>query len=538
MLNIDDILLELSYKSSTGIVDLTNPKQIRELGRILRNNRVRNADEIAMRASINFGLLKEAKKTFKGPADPSKVGSMDAEDFEVYAAKLFTLATQNKGKKLTDEQKAEQIGGVFIGDGEQMYDNVCKLDGIRSMVKLEGKTTVSKNWRDWGAPKNVDTPKTDMIGGGGASRISIKKGDAQLMSPEKKELIATFCAAAEHIQPGGLDEIKGQLKKDIQTLINLSKKLLSGAKSDQGLASGHLQTMRKIQQNDKLSDKEKLEKIEQLIDKINTKFKNINKEEGWSKSKGYQPIKSFSKHNMEMVDVLIDAEDNADVLVDKLNKICKGTEFGTAFLYEAASGHLKFDYGNNGHADQMFAASMNGIDVKLLDMSSIGSEAISKLKNIIHFDVSLKSGGYGPTGGPHLGYGFYQSLRIHVAEMINGSQQLNEALVHGHHLVKNQRQLLTEFGWSDIKAGVQKAGQSIKGGWEWFKKQLDSVIDAIQKGWDLLMEKIKQFVAWISKIGASAFNLLKEGTYHVFGILDTEPQISGDGKMNAEALVA
>jgi hypothetical protein len=64
--NFEEILLELSYRIPTGIVDLTNEVHLNELKTILEENRIRNASELVQKAKVYFYMLSEAGK--KGDA--------------------------------------------------------------------------------------------------------------------------------------------------------------------------------------------------------------------------------------------------------------------------------------------------------------------------------------------------------------------------------------------------------------------------------------------------------------------------------------
>lgn len=80
--NFEEILLELSYRVPTGIVDLRNERHIQELENILIENKIRNANELVQKAKVHFYALSEA---------PAKKGDAGLEA----AAKKF----QNKKYK-------------------------------------------------------------------------------------------------------------------------------------------------------------------------------------------------------------------------------------------------------------------------------------------------------------------------------------------------------------------------------------------------------------------------------------------------------
>lgn len=59
MLNFDDILLELSYRINTGVIDLANEQQIKMLHQILTENGVENPTEVTNKAKVYFSYLNE-----------------------------------------------------------------------------------------------------------------------------------------------------------------------------------------------------------------------------------------------------------------------------------------------------------------------------------------------------------------------------------------------------------------------------------------------------------------------------------------------
>jgi hypothetical protein len=147
--NFEEILLELSYRIPTGIVDLTNEVHLNELKTILEENRIRNASELVQKAKVYFYVLSEAGKNgdagleaaaefFKGKKykndkgnevafttainynDPSNSAHNAAmDDFE-------SFLKVNKGK-YGDMEKAKQPepekpkSNLFKGDGGDVF---------------------------------------------------------------------------------------------------------------------------------------------------------------------------------------------------------------------------------------------------------------------------------------------------------------------------------------------------------------------------------------------------------------------------------
>lgn len=67
--NFDEILEELSFRVPEGIVDLSKEDHVNELIKVLNENKVYNANEIAQKARVFFGYLNEVGD------DAKKLGS-------------------------------------------------------------------------------------------------------------------------------------------------------------------------------------------------------------------------------------------------------------------------------------------------------------------------------------------------------------------------------------------------------------------------------------------------------------------------------
>lgn len=61
-INFQEILKELEYRVSTGIIDLTKEEQVTKLAEILKENGVSDANEMAQKARVYFSYINEAPK--------------------------------------------------------------------------------------------------------------------------------------------------------------------------------------------------------------------------------------------------------------------------------------------------------------------------------------------------------------------------------------------------------------------------------------------------------------------------------------------
>ena len=99
--NFDEILLELSYRTETGLVDLTQDSQVNILIDILKENGIENAEVLAQKARVYFSYLNEASIIEKGknPAKSIKaVGSRGGAKARP-SKPAMKPATQSKAKK-------------------------------------------------------------------------------------------------------------------------------------------------------------------------------------------------------------------------------------------------------------------------------------------------------------------------------------------------------------------------------------------------------------------------------------------------------
>lgn len=61
-INFQEILKELEYRVSTGIIDLNKEEQVTKLAKILKENGVSNANQLAQKARVYFSYINEAPK--------------------------------------------------------------------------------------------------------------------------------------------------------------------------------------------------------------------------------------------------------------------------------------------------------------------------------------------------------------------------------------------------------------------------------------------------------------------------------------------
>jgi len=214
-------------------------------------------------------------------------------------------------------------------------------DKIVSSLKLIGKGSfpansypASKRWNEHfpsGAKGSTLTPKTDFIIG--KKKISLKTGDAQLMSGGKNEASATFSVAAE-MSGTQLDKAIMDMQKHIENLLpntDMTKLDIKGSKTE-------------------LTKK--------------GMFKDI--------------------------DILKKADDAHHAFKNDLRKLfASNAAFANAFVFEAMTGQVKF--GNNpGTADNFLVTDYDG-NATIHTVTSMGDSYVKKIAKQVKPDVKFKS---------------------------------------------------------------------------------------------------------------------------------------------------
>lgn len=213
---------------------------------------------------------------------------------------------------------------------------------IVSSLKLSGKGKFPKNkypaskkWNTYfgpgGAKGSTLTPKTDFVIG--KRRISLKTGDAQLMSGGPPEASATFYVAAETSKQS-LDKSVKALGKHIDNLLpstDLAKMGIKGSKTD-------------LEQAGKFAEVEILKKADEAHQAFKKDLRKI-----------------FSSN----------------------------PKFAQAFTYEAMTGRVKFD-NSEGTADYFLVTDYQG-NAQGHQVTSMNDSYVKKIAQQVKPDVKFKS---------------------------------------------------------------------------------------------------------------------------------------------------
>ena len=155
---------------------------------------------------------------------------------QVYLKMGDTTAAYDMEKVIVSAAGGESFTSKLIPNSDDVGKKIIndlKLTGKGSFPK--NSYPASKRWDQYfpsGAKGSTLTPKTDLIIGN--RRISLKTGDAQLMSGGQAEASATFYVAAETSKQS-LDKSVKALGKQMDNLLpstDLSKLGIKGSKTD------------------------------------------------------------------------------------------------------------------------------------------------------------------------------------------------------------------------------------------------------------------------------------------------------------------
>ncbi len=304
---------------------------------------------------------------------------------------------------------SKEVGKKIVTD--------LKLTGVGKMPANTYPATA--RWAEYfkpGKPKGATlTPKTDFFIG--SKRISLKTGDAQLMSGEKKEASATFYVAAEE-SGTSLDSVVQKLESHINNLLPNTD-------------------MRKIGIKGNKTDLIKAGKFAE-------------------------------------VEILKNADDAHHAFKNDLRAAFKGNaKFAEAFTFEAMTGKEKFG-NNDGTADHFLITDFKG-NAKLEKVTSSSDSYVQKISKQVNPDVKFKStqstesqlkspsNPKGKTGY----YTFWSAVGIGVKMIVE------EEIKNGV--------LLNEGVFDVFKRAMQKALNWVKNFWKKVKKQISKSWDSMIK---------------------------------------------------------
>ena len=143
--NLDEILLELSYRIPTGIVDLSKDYQVTELVNILKENGYEDAFELAQKARVYFSYLNEAPVTIvknKETGNVYPVKKVDPSRHIVATPSDIQKAKAN-GTFSNSEPKQPAVKGTQVfgkGKGGKVFEPKGKSNKPKPTTQYVSKT--------------------------------------------------------------------------------------------------------------------------------------------------------------------------------------------------------------------------------------------------------------------------------------------------------------------------------------------------------------------------------------------------------------
>ena len=254
---------------------------------------------------------------------------------ELHLSEGDTTAAYDMEKVIVSAAGGTPFTSKLIDNSEEIGKKIV------TSLNLSGKAyfpknsyPASKKWNEYfpgGAKGSTLTPKTDFIIGN--NKISLKTGDAQLMSGGRNEATATFYVAAEKSK-NQLDETVNELGRKMEGLLpstDMRKLGIKGSKTD-------------LQKAGKFAE----------------------------------------------IEILKKADDAHKAFKDDLRKLfSKNESFAQAFTYEAMTGEVKFD-GSDGTADYFLVTDYSG-NAQGHKVTSMTDSYVKKIAQQVKPDVKFKA---------------------------------------------------------------------------------------------------------------------------------------------------
>jgi len=336
---------------------------------------------------------------------------------QVYLKMGDTTAAYDMEKVIVSAAGGDEFTSKLIPNSDEVGKKIIddlKLTGKGSFPK--NSYPASKRWNQYfpgGAKGSTLTPKTDLMVGD--RRISLKTGDAQLMSGGVNEASATFYVAAEE-SGTSLDKAVADLGKHINNLLPSTDMRKMGIK-------GNKTELRKM-----------------------GKFAEI--------------------------EILKNADAAHHAFKNDMRKVFKNnTKFAEAFTFEAMTGQVKFD-NSIGTADNFLVTDYEG-NATIHTVTSMSDAYVKKIAKQVKPDVKFKStqstssqlkspsNPKGKTGY----YTFWSAVGIGVKmiaeeEMKNG-ELLNEGFMDVFKRILGKALNFIKRFWNKVKKIVSKSWEAL-----------------------------------------------------------------------------
>ena len=328
-----------------------------------------------------------------------------------------TTAAYDMEKVIVSAAGGESFTSNLIPNSDEVGKKIIndlKLSGKGSFP--ENSYPASKRWNQYfpsGAKGSTLTPKTDLMVGN--KRISLKTGDAQLMSGGVNEASATFYVAAEE-SGTSLDKAVSDLGKHINNLLPSTDMRKLGIKGNK------------------------------------TQLKKMGK---------------FAE-----IEILKNADEAHHAFKNDMRKVFKNNaKFAEAFTFEAMTGQIKFD-NSIGTADNFLVTDYEG-NATIHTVTSMSDAYVKKIAKQVKPDVKFKASQStssqlkSPTNpkGKTGYYTFWSAVGLGVKmiaeEEIKNGEMLNEGFMDIFKRIIDKALNFIKKFWNKVKRIVSKSWEAL-----------------------------------------------------------------------------
>ena len=405
-------------------------------------------------------------------------GNPSGEDWEaMIAIGLATIQKKDPSKEVPDEWSRIERKGFwnddFNRDIAEKLATAFKKNGYSPISQTgsgKGGAGVSSEWGDifkeYGSGTMNKTPKTDIKGG--SKKISLKKaGGSQAMSAKQAEAASTFGAAVRMYGKNYPSEVNKILDKFKTAVLDLSE-------------SGYRGSIDSLEKDIKASeaDPKKMKKLKPVVDNLKQ------------------------------------AREDGKYITSEMNRLfLSDAKFKDLFVFEAATGSVKFGDSSESRADTMVEIDTNSGKItskyKMNTPSDISSLA-SQYKFYLSFKTSGNSTPYMALRGnmeqdPKKVTAWMQKQIMENKNFSAICPTFSTIIQQGFEQDEYGKRLLTESSFQNLNE------------WQMLKKVRDGIAsvsnkvkDRFVKIWNWISERVSKAFDWIKKQGAKALDYLQK----------------------------
>ena len=156
-------------------------------------------------------------------------------DSKIVLQEADTSAAYEMEKVIVDGANGEGVESKYFPNAPEIGKKIVKTCGLKGKGKFPANSyPATAKWNQYfeggKAKGSTLTPKTDIVVG--KDRISVKTGDAQLMSGGRSEALATFYTAAEKVERDTFVENLGKKLDGLMPTTDLTKLGIKGNKTE------------------------------------------------------------------------------------------------------------------------------------------------------------------------------------------------------------------------------------------------------------------------------------------------------------------